>query len=109
MHGFLAILPHASWLSLLPHREDSEGSSEVPWWHLSPLSSALEDLPQHNLPDEVLQPGSAAVESEVEHLVQVPMQSSASEQTAPSEPPKKKGEIQRHSILPVGSVGRSSR
>ena len=104
MHEILAPLPHASWVPLLPHRECSEGSSEIPWWHLSPLSSALEDLPQHNLPDEVLQPGSAkaatalrphlsaAVEPEVERSVQVPMQSSASEQTTPSEPPKKKGE-----------------
>ena len=100
---------------LLFHRE----CSEVPWWHLSPLSSALEDLPQHNQPDEVLQPGSAqaatmlqshlsaAVEPEVGHSVQLPMQSSASEQTAPSEPPKKKGETQRRSLACSAMLGNS--
>ena len=92
-------------MSLLPYRECSEESSEIPWWHLSPLTSDLEDLPQHYQRDEVQHPvtskaatmlrphPSAAVEPEQAQSSQVPMQSSPPEQTLPSESPKKKGEI----------------
>lgn len=104
----MSYMPHASQMSLLSYRECSEDSSEIPWWHLSPLTSALEDLPQHSQPDEAQQPGSAkaatmlrphlsaAVEPELAQSSQVPMRSGPSEQTLPSEPPKKKGEIREY-------------
>ena len=121
MPKVITSMPHASWMSLLPYRECSEAMSEIPWWHLSPLSSALEDLPQHNLHDEVLQPESApaatvlqphlsaAVEPDAEHSVQVPVQPSASGETIPSEPPKKKGENQRRSTAFTCSIETQSR
>ena len=73
------------------------------------------------MPDEVLRPGSAkaatmlqpqlsaAVEPAGEHSVQAPVQSSASEQTNPSEPPKKKGETHRCQNAFIHSVERLSR
>ncbi len=64
-------------------------SSERPWWHLSPVSSAREELPVSDAPAELLQPDIGDIEDSpgFSETVEAPPQ-----HTSSPAPAKKKGE-----------------
>lgn len=68
--------------------------SERPWWHLSPVSSAREELPLSDAPAQLLQPGTGDIEDSPGFSERETVEAPPPPMSSPA-PAKKKGEIHR--------------